>query len=222
PTITGPSAKVFRYEAVQEPEKQDQDNRRDVNAAKIREDAPDRPQQRLGHAPQKVSDRRDNAVVSVHDAKSDEPAQHRLGDQQPYVDRDHRMNETQKGIHLNGDLGSKWRADRTVRRGGLQAAAKLGFGPGLAGNCGTRCFHRNAKDTYFGLDSSVCVTAWRRPVRAAASSFKRRDFVKTPFKRWQRRPAMLGLSIAAIFDATPLRTKPEARAARAARGRTGS
>src|SRR5947207_2171935 len=74
----------------------------------------------LGDRPQEVPDRRDNAVVPVDDAESDEPAQHRLRDQQPNVDRDYRADEAQEGIHLAGTSGGEWQADRTVSRGGPQ------------------------------------------------------------------------------------------------------
>src|SRR5271155_2223026 len=92
-TLSGPSGKVLEHQVAQEPEKQNEDHRRNVDPAEIGKHTPDRPQQRLGHAPQEVPDCRDDAVVPVDDAERDEPAQHRLGDQQPYVDRDHRADE---------------------------------------------------------------------------------------------------------------------------------
>jgi hypothetical protein len=112
--VTGPSAKVFVYQAVQEPEQQDQDYRRDIDAAEIREDTPYRPEQWLRYPPQKIPDRRDYTIVSVDNPKSDKPAQNRLRDQQPNVDLDYDMDETEEGIHLAGDPGGERRADPSV------------------------------------------------------------------------------------------------------------
>jgi len=73
-------------------------------------------QQRLGDAPQKIPQHADEAVVPVGDAEGDEPAQHRLRDQQPDIDLDHRTDEVEEGIHRSGDLG-----DETCVDGSLSA-----------------------------------------------------------------------------------------------------
>src|SRR6266403_5930701 len=67
----GPSDKVFEHQVAQEPEQQNEDHRRNVDPAEIGEHTADRPQQRLGYAPQEVPDCRDDAVVPVDDAASD-------------------------------------------------------------------------------------------------------------------------------------------------------
>src|SRR3954454_1915275 len=107
-TINGPSDKVFEHQVARKPQDQDQDHWRDVDSTEIRENTPDRPEHRLRNPPQKIPDRGDGAVVAVNDAESHEPAQHRLGNQQPDIDRDHRAYEVYEGIHLRGNLGGKW------------------------------------------------------------------------------------------------------------------
>src|SRR5437016_5701939 len=55
-------------------EDQDEDDRRDVDAAEIRQEIADRAQRRLGHPIEKVADHRDRAVVAIDDAKGQQPA----------------------------------------------------------------------------------------------------------------------------------------------------
>src|SRR6516162_6368725 len=93
--VSGPSDKIFEHQVAREPQQEDQDYRRDVETAEIREDTSYRAEQWFGYPPEKIPDRGDRAIVAVDDTKSDEPAQNRLGDQQPDIDRDHRVDEVE-------------------------------------------------------------------------------------------------------------------------------
>src|SRR5262249_24540158 len=90
-TVKGPSDKIFEHQIAKKPQQQNEDHRRDVDPAQIWEKAADRAQQGLGDTPQEVPDHGNDAVVPVDDAKRDEPAEDRLGDQQPDVDCDDRV-----------------------------------------------------------------------------------------------------------------------------------
>src|SRR5215472_14483627 len=72
--VIGPSSKVFEHQVAQEVEQQNQYYRRDVDTTEIGQNGTDRPQQRVGNAPQKIADRGDGPVVAVDDAESEEPA----------------------------------------------------------------------------------------------------------------------------------------------------
>ena len=100
--------------------KQDQDDRRDVDAAEVRQDAADRPQRRLGHPVEEVGDLRHDRVARVHDVEGDEPAQDRARDEQPDIERDHRVDEPQQGAHAKPILGPA-PAGITIDRGGPAA-----------------------------------------------------------------------------------------------------
>src|SRR5437764_4659787 len=91
--------KVVDEQAPQKHQDQDQDDRRDVDTAEIRQERPDRAQRRLGYAIEKIADDRNAAVVAVDHAKGQQPAQHRLRDQQPNVDVDQRIDEPDQPSH---------------------------------------------------------------------------------------------------------------------------
>ena len=64
-----------RGSSAQKHQDEDQDHRRDVDPAEIRQIGADRAQRRLGHPIQEIADHRDAAVVAVDDAKGEQPAQ---------------------------------------------------------------------------------------------------------------------------------------------------
>src|SRR5215469_17176084 len=114
--VIGPSDKVFEHQVAQEPEQEDQDYRRDVEAAEIREYPSYRAEQWFGYPPEKIPDCGNRTIVAVDDTESDEPAQNRLSDQQPDVDRDHRVDEVEERIHLTDGPDGEWRTDPSVSR----------------------------------------------------------------------------------------------------------
>src|SRR5208282_3364483 len=79
--VIGPSSKIFEHQIAQEIQQQDQNHRRNVDPAEIREEGSDRPQCWFGQPPQHVPHRRHDTIVPVDDAEGEEPAQYRLGDQ---------------------------------------------------------------------------------------------------------------------------------------------
>src|SRR5947209_11407959 len=92
--------KVVDDQAPQKHQDQDEDDRRDVDTAEIRQERPDRAQRRLGYAIEKIADDRDAAVVPVDHAKGQQPAQHRLRDQEPNVYVDQRIDEPEQRSHM--------------------------------------------------------------------------------------------------------------------------
>src|SRR5216683_122681 len=158
-SFSGSSAKIFEHQAVQEPEQQDQDYGRDVDPAEIRENTPDRPQQRLGDPPKKVADCGDGAVVTVDDAESDQPAQDRLGDQKPDIDRDHRVDEAEEGVHMRENPGASGPMTVASPAGGRKsrrarvAPRAAGLGPRLTGS-GTSTTVRGLREARWGRSSA--------------------------------------------------------------------
>src|SRR5947209_8068356 len=100
PSLEEAWGKVVNEQAPQKHQDQDQDDRRDVDAAEIRQERADRAQRRFGYAIEKIADDRDAAVVAVDDAKGQQPAQHRLRDQQPDIDVDQRIDEPEQRSHM--------------------------------------------------------------------------------------------------------------------------
>src|SRR5262249_37656632 len=136
----------------QEPKQQNQDHRGDVDPAEIRENTPNRPQQRLGDPPEKVPDRSYGAVVPVDDTESDQPAQDGLGNQQPDIDRNYRVDEAEQGIHMTGNPAGNAAVTvalpgggRKLRRTGM--APPRAVGPRLTG-AGTVTIVRGARRTW--------------------------------------------------------------------------
>jgi len=94
---SGPSQKVRGnvedQQSSEEHEQQNQYHRRNVDSAKIREEASDRAKRWLGQPPQHIADHRDDMIVPVDNAEGEEPAQHSLGDEQPNIDVDKRIDK---------------------------------------------------------------------------------------------------------------------------------
>jgi len=84
---------VVEQQASQKHKQQDQDDRRDVDPAEVREKRADRAKRRLGQSPQHIADHGYDLVVSIDNAESQEPAQHGLGDEQPNIDSDQRIDK---------------------------------------------------------------------------------------------------------------------------------
>jgi hypothetical protein len=97
--VSGPSSKIFEHQIAQEIQQQDQDHRRNIDPAKVREEGSNRSQCRFSNSPKNIVGRSDDAVVAINDAKGEEPAQHRLSNQQPDEDCDHCVDEVKKRIH---------------------------------------------------------------------------------------------------------------------------
>src|SRR5262245_38797734 len=90
---------------------QDQDHRRDIDAAEIRQEIADGSQCRFRHPVQEVADDRDAAVVAIDYAERQKPAEHRLGDQQPDVNFKYRVDEPNKRIAIHPRSPSAFRSD---------------------------------------------------------------------------------------------------------------
>src|SRR5215469_13104320 len=132
--VSGPSDKVLEHQVAQEPEQEDQDYWRDVEAAEIREYPSYRAEQWFGYPPEKIPDCGNRTIVAVDDTESDEPAQNRLSDQQPDVDRDHRVDEVEERIHLTDGPDGEWRTDPSVSRRCPQGLGGTWRGPRLTGS----------------------------------------------------------------------------------------
>jgi len=93
------SLAVAAHEIPQEIERQDQDHRRDVDAAEVGQDAPDRPQRRIGDAEEEGERGEDVLVAHVDHVEGREPAQKRGGDEEPDVDREDRVDQVGERVH---------------------------------------------------------------------------------------------------------------------------
>src|SRR5215475_2754045 len=82
-----------------EQQAQNQDHRRDVDAAEIRQDRADRPQRRFGDAVEEIPDRSHHRIARVDHVEGDQPGEDRGADQYPDVKSDDRVNEPEKGVH---------------------------------------------------------------------------------------------------------------------------
>src|SRR6185312_729618 len=69
-----------------QPDQQQENDRRDIEPAERRDEAPDRAQRRLGRAIEEVEDHRHWPAIGVEDVERDQPARHRLDDDQPPID----------------------------------------------------------------------------------------------------------------------------------------
>src|SRR5205085_12319152 len=73
PSLEQAWGEVVDNEPAQKRQDQDQDHRRDVDPAEIRQKIAERPQRRLSDPVEKMADDRGDAVVAVDDADGEEP-----------------------------------------------------------------------------------------------------------------------------------------------------
>src|SRR5581483_11917967 len=79
---------VFGEIELDQPEHEEGDDRRDVEPAHARQPAPDRPEDRLGNAIEKLRDRADELITGIDDVERDQPGQDCRCDQQIDVEID--------------------------------------------------------------------------------------------------------------------------------------
>jgi len=92
---------VVQEQPLEKHQEQDQDDRRDVDTAEIRQKGADRAERRLGHPIQKIADDRDGAVVAVNNAESEQPAQDRLADQEPNINGNQGVDQPHERIPIH-------------------------------------------------------------------------------------------------------------------------
>ena len=78
---------------------EEQDDRRNVDAAGVGQEIADRPQERLGQGEEQVPDRADDVVADVDDAEGDQPGQDRAGDDDDLVEIEDREDEFDQRKH---------------------------------------------------------------------------------------------------------------------------
>src|SRR6516164_706133 len=71
---------IERDAVANENDDQDQDHRRNIDAAEIGHEVADRPQRRLGDAKEKIADHADDRVADVHHVERDQPGEDCGGD----------------------------------------------------------------------------------------------------------------------------------------------
>jgi hypothetical protein len=102
-TSAGVDVGLGRDEFVQQPaheeQQQDQDDRRDVDAAEIRQQVADRAQHRLRDPVEHLADLGDNGIAHVHHVEGDEPAQDRTGDEDVDEELNNGIEEPDEGVH---------------------------------------------------------------------------------------------------------------------------
>ena len=106
-------------QAADEQQQQDQDDRRDVDAAEIGQQVADRPQHRLGDPVEHLADLRDDRIAHVHHVEGHEPAQDRAGDEDVDEELDDRVEEPDQGVHAGSRVSSvRPRRSAGAARGG--------------------------------------------------------------------------------------------------------
>ena len=68
---------------MQKVQEQNQDHRRDIDAAEIGQEPPDRPQGRIGQLVQRAPDLINETVAGVNDVERDQPTHDRRNDHEP-------------------------------------------------------------------------------------------------------------------------------------------
>src|SRR5438270_12119095 len=81
---------IFRHFDIEEAEQQQENDRRDVDAAEIRQEVANGSQRRLGQPVENLAELSDELVIGVDDPECDEPAHHRLRDHHPPIEIDYR------------------------------------------------------------------------------------------------------------------------------------
>src|SRR5579884_3747940 len=86
---------------------EDQDHRRYVDAAEVRQQVANGAQQWLGDPVQKLADHVHRLIARVDDVERDQPRQYRGGDQQPDVNLQYEQNDVENRAHgqLRGGAG---------------------------------------------------------------------------------------------------------------------
>src|SRR6185312_332314 len=111
-----------------DPEDQQHDDRRDVDAAEIGQELPDRPQDRLGGAVEEVADHRHRPAIGIDHIEGDQPAHHGGNDDDPPVDVEEHDDDVddrnQKSAH--GMPGAPSRSWRTLAAALPAAQARWG------------------------------------------------------------------------------------------------
>jgi len=108
-------------ELLGEQQQQDQDDRRDVDAAEIGQQVPDRPQHRLGDAIEEFADLRDDRIAHIDHVEGHEPAQHGARNEDVDVELDDGVEEPEQGVHAGG-----FGPHRPARRPGVRDAGAAG------------------------------------------------------------------------------------------------
>ena len=88
-----------QQELADEEDQQKHDDRRDVDAAEIRQQAADRRQHRLGDAEQEIADGADELVARVDDVEGVEPGEDRRSDENPSVEVESQNQCLNEGEH---------------------------------------------------------------------------------------------------------------------------
>src|SRR5262249_61124015 len=100
---------IERDAVANENDDQDQDHRRNIDAAEIGHEVADRPQRRLGDAKEKVADHADDRVADVHHVERDQPGEDRGGDEDPDIELEGEINDEEEGAHGPESLvGGSW------------------------------------------------------------------------------------------------------------------
>src|SRR5262249_8277892 len=90
---------IFPHQILNEIEQKEQHQRRQIDAAHIRQNATDRPQHRLGQPVQYINDQIHEAVARVDHVEGDEPAHNDARDQNKDVNVDDPVDQQEERIH---------------------------------------------------------------------------------------------------------------------------
>ena len=93
------SLQIADHHDLHEPAGENEHHRRHVDAAEVGHEAPDRPQQRLGHGIEPLPDGAHELVVGIDHVEGDQPAHHRAGDDDVDVERDQETDEVEQPCH---------------------------------------------------------------------------------------------------------------------------
>src|SRR5918993_2840856 len=99
------SAEVVHDQISYEDDANEQYDRRQVDAAEIGHETPNRPEQRLSKAVEHKIDLPHEGIVDVHHVESQEPRHDHHGDDHPPIDVEDDQNENDEGIH-EGKVGA--------------------------------------------------------------------------------------------------------------------
>src|SRR5438552_10138377 len=114
---------VIDDDALDQEDDQDQDHRRDVDAAEVGHHVADRAQRRLGDAKEELTDTVDERVAGVHHIERNQPRQDRGGDQQPDIELQGEQDDIENGAHGGSRLSGR---DVAVTRSGNKNQRKAG------------------------------------------------------------------------------------------------
>src|ERR1700734_2728202 len=85
--------------SLNENDDQEQNDRRDINAAEIRHEIANRAERRLGYAIEKIADHRHDLVARIDLVEGDEPGEERHRNHNPHIERESDIDDFEESAH---------------------------------------------------------------------------------------------------------------------------